>query len=163
MSDIKNQVNTYIYAAQVLAGQSKKQADVGFCKASIVGASSSLIQAWGAWLEELASYLKVPTSEIEDESSAQVSNLPDCQFLFALKRESGSWYQHLSALVCNPLYFYEREFAQAQKTQVSPEQASVELIAVSTTDHEHSDKSLPSVIDELKAYIQQTREQQTEW
>lgn len=164
MSEIKNRVNTYLYAAQILAEQSEVSENAAQCRVSIIGASLSLKQAWETWLEELASYLKIPVSEIGDESSENASQLPDCQFLFSMKRETGSWYQQLSALLVNPLYFYEQGSTQAQRTRKVSENQNIDIIAISATDnHETTLQSMSKVISEIKNYIQNTREQQTEW
>ncbi len=163
MSDIKSQVNTYLYTAQALASQAEASDKSGLGKAAIVGASVSLVQAWWAWLDELAGYLKVQASILEDESSAVAKALPDCQLLLALKNEPGSWYQQVSALVDNPLAFYEKELSKVRDQSQIVDSSRVNIIASARANREREQKSLVEVLAELKAYIQLSREQQTEW
>lgn len=164
MSDVKTRVNTYLYSAQTLAKQAEEEGNAGFRKTLVVGASLSLKQSWGAWLDELASYLKIPSNEIEDQSLERTLNLPDCQLLFSLKKEQGSWLQQLNVLCSNPLYYYEKELSQAQGKTAALEETRIDIVDLSRTSNEVAkSKSLPEVIREFKAYIQNTREQQTEW
>lgn len=167
MNDAKSRVNTYLYTAQVLADRVNGDEGLGTKKALVVGASLSLLQAWSAWLEELASYLKLSVTEIENENSATVTNQPDCQLIYTLKRETGSWLQQLFVLCENPLHSYEREFAPAQNEQGAPDVMKINLIDLTDAQRDDegvsSDMSLIDIVREFKAYIQHTREQQTEW
>ena len=162
MQEIKNKLNTFLYSAQSLA----KMAEIEpfppvshLDKAALLGACLCLKQAWETWLVELASYLNVDVSVLEDEQSPIAANLPDCQLLFSLKQKEGSWYQQLRLLCSEPLFFWDR------KPEAVTSAATENVINIVALDADNDDQIINAlkVIEEFKAYIALTREQQTQW
>ena len=164
MSDIKSRVNTYLYAAQTQAKQAETSTNAALAQAAVVGASLSLKYAWEAWLEELSAYLKIPADALQDESSELAQNMPDCQFLFAQKQEQGSWYQRLLALSVDPLLYRENSPHSRQAASTEASVPRIEVINLTETAIEGDrELTLLELVEEVKTYIQQRREQQTEW
>jgi len=161
MGQRQSQTNASLFYAQRLISIYEKDRDASILQdqhALLTGAWLCLKESWVCWLNELSIYMNLERLEGYQVNELELlleTGLPEGQLLLGLIDDSNSWLKVMLQRILKP--------AERLNSNVKPNNSSLELISLVSTDVVDEGQLILQILSEFKSYIESVRVRQIEW
>ncbi len=164
--DLKSYTNHYLFYAQTLINLSlspSNKVSQNTVNSLLTSACLNIVSAWNGCLKELGECYKQGAQPVDVLDKAQ-AHLPEAQRLHDLMKLRGSWLYEIKLIEQNPIEWLEARQSEGDSSSSSDaSHNAIQIIAVAASETDTIQDQLLRIVSEFKQYLNELREQQTQW